>query len=79
MVTIDYSKTLKDLTNHFGWKYGVYSLNFWICWLQCHDQYPSAFSWCVEIDHDIVIKMLKNLKAKLHIANQNGLSSLLKF
>ena len=23
MVTIDYSKTLKDLTNHFGWQYGV--------------------------------------------------------
>ena len=32
-----------------------------------------------EINHDIVIKMFENLKAKVHVANQNGLSSLLKF
>ena len=31
------------------------------------------------INHDIVIKMFENLKAKVHVANQNGLSSLLKF
>ena len=32
-----------------------------------------------EINHDIVIKMFENLKAKVHVANQNGLSSRLKF
>ena len=79
MVTNDYSKTLRDLKNHFGWQYGVQPSNFWTFGLQCHDQFPSAFSWCVEIDHDIVIHMFKNLMAKVHISNQNGLLSLLKF
>ena len=31
-----------------------------------------------EIDQDIVIKMFENLKPKVHMANENGLSSLLK-
>ena len=32
-----------------------------------------------EIDQDIVIKMFENLKPKVHMANENGLTSLLKF
>ena len=31
-----------------------------------------------EIDQDIVIKMFENLKTKVHMANKNGLTSLLK-
>ena len=31
-----------------------------------------------EINHDIVIKMFENLKRKVHLANENGLNSLLK-
>ena len=32
-----------------------------------------------EINQDIVIKMCDNLKGLVHMANQNGLQSLLKF
>ena len=32
-----------------------------------------------EINQDIVIKMFDNLKGRVHMANQNGLQSLLKF
>ena len=31
-----------------------------------------------EIDQDVVIKMFENLKTKVHKANENGLTSLLK-
>ena len=31
------------------------------------------------IDQDVIIKMFDELKAKVHIANQDGLFSLLKF
>ena len=31
-----------------------------------------------EIDQDIVIKMFEKLKGKVHMANENGLTSLLK-
>ena len=31
-----------------------------------------------EIDQDIVIKMFKKLKGKVHAANENGLNSILK-
>ena len=33
----------------------------------------------MEIDQDVIIKMFDELKAKVHIANQDGLFSLLKF
>ena len=32
-----------------------------------------------EINQDIVIKMFDNLKGQVHVANQNGLQSLMKF
>ena len=32
-----------------------------------------------EIDHDVVIRMFENLKGRIHIAKENGLSSLIKF
>ena len=32
-----------------------------------------------EINQDIVIKMFDNLKGRVHVANQNGLQSLMKF
>ena len=32
-----------------------------------------------EIDHDIVIQMFDNLKGRIHVAKENGLSSLIKF
>jgi len=32
-----------------------------------------------EIDQDIVIKMFDHLKGRVHVANQNGLQSLVKF
>ena len=32
-----------------------------------------------EIDYDIVIEMLDNLKGRVHVANENGLQSLMKF
>ena len=32
-----------------------------------------------EIDQDIVIKMFDNLKGRVHVANQNGLQSFIKF
>ena len=32
-----------------------------------------------EINQDIVIKMFDNLKRRVHLANQNGLKSLMKF
>ena len=32
-----------------------------------------------EINQDIVIKMFDNLKERVHVANQNGLQSLMKF
>ena len=32
----------------------------------------------IEIIQDIVIKMFENLKSKVHKANENGLTSLLK-
>ena len=40
--------------------------------------------WCIkmkqkEINQDIGIKMFDNLKGRVHMANQNGLQSLLKF
>ena len=32
-----------------------------------------------EINQDIVIKMFDNLKGRVHVANENGLQSLMKF
>ena len=32
-----------------------------------------------EINHDIVIRMFENLKGRIHLAKENGLSSLIKF
>ena len=32
-----------------------------------------------EINQDIVIKMFDNLKGRIHVADQNGLQSLMKF
>ena len=32
-----------------------------------------------ELDHGIVIRMFDNLKGRIHIAKENGLSSLIKF
>ena len=32
-----------------------------------------------EINRDIVLKMFDNLKGQVHVANQNGLQSLMKF
>ena len=32
-----------------------------------------------EIDHDTIIRMFDNLKGRIHIAKENGLSSLIKF
>ena len=33
--------------------------------------------WALEIDPDVVTKMFQNLEAKIHKANENGLTSLL--
>ena len=38
----------------------------------------TIYRWMKKIDQNVVIKMFEKLKGKVHVANENGLNSLLK-
>ena len=48
-----------------------------ICKKMSQNKIPIIKRCATEIDQDIIIKMFDNLKNRIHLANENGLESLL--